>query len=714
MVLTVDDVHDAHADLRRMLTRLAHGRPDHLQILIAGRPRDDLVEWAAALGLDVIDVGPLDVDSVEALVGSERAAAVHEMTGGNPLFVNHLVQSRWSAGDPMPTSLHHLIRPRVTRLGRHATRAAAALAVDPHGVPTDVLARVIGGTSVEAADVLARMRSEDLVERRSDGRWTATHPIVRAAFDEMAAVDRTSLHGELLRSYEHALPRDLAARAFHAERAGEGFSSQAVDELERYAHELAASLRQTEAADVLVRAESCAARAGASAPRRGDLLLQTARCLARAQDRRWMDALDAAFDLAVETPELDPVDVAMATPDGLTLVDSTGEVASRYRAMARRALLLTRPSDHLSRAVLLANSARPNEFGGELEPDALHADLRRAWEELMAARPVLPRDAVAVLGVTCTVPAGFWRPGDLTKRDRATQLAIEAAQSTGRPSHLGFALLQRLWVCMELGALTEAEDWLALSSSLPQLGRQRMAISFRMVEAHLHTARGRFVEAADTLAAVTPAPDDPSPEATWHRLALGVTRFNGLLAQGRWQEVIDAQRVVPTAYSGPATSLLAATLAATGRTSDAEEARGLVRAEASRDFAGVPTGMVHIGTLADWAQAAATVRDTAACELLWRLLLPARGGFVHSRVVFGRHLSGVLAGLAAVLGRTDEAVRLGREAVAACERSRAWWQLAIEHRQLALIEPSATTRTRHGAAAADLCRQHGLVTPVLG
>ena len=120
LVLVVDDLHQAAPGTAEFLAFCVR-RMTHLLVVAARRPEPgpDL------RGSQRIVLGPLSLPQVVALVGSERGAALHERSGGHPLFLRELATAD---GDELPGSLVAAVRARLERLGEAAAYIEVAAA----------------------------------------------------------------------------------------------------------------------------------------------------------------------------------------------------------------------------------------------------------------------------------------------------------------------------------------------------------------------------------------------------------------------------------------------------------------------------------------------------------------------------------------------------------------------------------------------------------
>src|SRR5205823_2741754 len=122
-VIVTEDVHLAGTSTVEWL-RFAVRRGRQLLVIATMRPEGPAIGPAERLAL-----GPLDLDSVAALVGPERAAELYERSGGHPLFLLELASA---APSELPASVRDAVAGRVGGLGEAALtlRTAAVLGAE--------------------------------------------------------------------------------------------------------------------------------------------------------------------------------------------------------------------------------------------------------------------------------------------------------------------------------------------------------------------------------------------------------------------------------------------------------------------------------------------------------------------------------------------------------------------------------------------------------
>ena len=205
LVLAIDDAHWLDAASARVLAvviRQLSEAPIGILATQRGPGMPEFVRTALTSDrVDVLAVGPLDLDEVDRLiqhhlgVALRRAtvAAVYEASGGNPLYALEFARaaSRPQAkrtmltGTDLPSSQRDLIGHRITAVGNGAMQAL--LVVASAAEPTFELINAVLGPSGAAG--LQPAIDASLVEQ-TRGRLRFTHPLLAAAVYEAADPSR--------------------------------------------------------------------------------------------------------------------------------------------------------------------------------------------------------------------------------------------------------------------------------------------------------------------------------------------------------------------------------------------------------------------------------------------------------------------------------------------------------------------------------------------
>jgi class 3 adenylate cyclase/tetratricopeptide (TPR) repeat protein len=240
LVITLDDWQWAD-DASRQVLNLLIRRLEHSTTLLLVAARDSrdpvLAEWSA------LELRPFTSDESAQVIAALLPAAldlgfkraIHERSGGNPLFLEELCRALPSAAPAgmedlaigkVPTSLRGIIQGRVERLRRGPLEVLSAAAVIGPQIPLWLLLQVSGVSDVRAE--LADLVREDLlfeVELENCVRFkhATTKDVV---YESIRLPQRRRLHratAEALRKHtlETKLPEPYEELAYHCAGAGE-------------------------------------------------------------------------------------------------------------------------------------------------------------------------------------------------------------------------------------------------------------------------------------------------------------------------------------------------------------------------------------------------------------------------------------------------------------------------------------------------------------
>jgi tetratricopeptide (TPR) repeat protein len=250
-VLAIDDLHWADAPSLRWLLHLqrrleglpllvlvatrppSQGREEQLVTEIVGNAATRRVE-PAALGRGSITVLARAVFGAEP--AEEFVAACHAATGGNPLFVDALLDTLHGDGvEPAAASA-----PRVVEVGPEPVRRAVTLRLSRVSSAAQALARsasVLGGraqlehaaalaglTRAAAARAAAELARVEILS--SDEQLEFAHPVVRAVvYDDLRPPERLAAHRRAadVLAKARAEPEQIAVQLEHSEPAGDAF-----------------------------------------------------------------------------------------------------------------------------------------------------------------------------------------------------------------------------------------------------------------------------------------------------------------------------------------------------------------------------------------------------------------------------------------------------------------------------------------------------------
>ena len=212
LVLAVDDLHQAAAGTAEFLA-FALRRIPRLLVVATRRPEP---------GPDLGDVprlrlGPLTLDDAVALIGAERGRALHERSGGHPLFLQALALA--PDGD-LPVSIVEAVSARLTRLGE-AARSVEAAASCGTEVDVDLVAAVTARPVTNVLDELeAAARARLLVPRGA--ALAFSHELVRGAVEAATSpARRMAIHRAAVVSLASRSRYDALGLARHARLGGD-------------------------------------------------------------------------------------------------------------------------------------------------------------------------------------------------------------------------------------------------------------------------------------------------------------------------------------------------------------------------------------------------------------------------------------------------------------------------------------------------------------
>jgi adenylate cyclase len=230
-VLALEDVHWADPSsiaLTGEIARLCDDTP--LLLYLVGRPEARSLVRELAPDLHAVELAPFDEAGVEALMHAVLAgspppglsAFVASRSGGNPLFVEELVQSLLETGAleqadgawriqpgwdarALPTTLEKVLAARIDLLPRATTEVLQMASVIGRRLRLTLLQGVAGGRDVAGA--VEQLVERGFLERRADGEKEEPALVFRHALIQDAAYER------LLRRQRRELHRRVAETA---------------------------------------------------------------------------------------------------------------------------------------------------------------------------------------------------------------------------------------------------------------------------------------------------------------------------------------------------------------------------------------------------------------------------------------------------------------------------------------------------------------------
>lgn len=238
LMVVVEDLHWADRLTLAYLAAIAVTIRDCPALLlmtsrIEGDPLD--AEWRSTAGgalLMTFDLGPLrDTEAEEMAVGhtditSRFMRSCFERSGGNPLFLEHLLRSAADSTEELPTSLQTLIAAQVDRLDALDKRAARAAAVLGQRFHKDALRALI-----ETPDYDCQPLVKHQLVRPDGDAYLFSHSLVQeAVLSALLRKERRALHGRAAQWYAE---RDATLHAQHLDRAEDPNAARAYLEAAR-------------------------------------------------------------------------------------------------------------------------------------------------------------------------------------------------------------------------------------------------------------------------------------------------------------------------------------------------------------------------------------------------------------------------------------------------------------------------------------------------
>src|SRR5690348_6191511 len=369
-VVVVEDVHWADEATMDLL-RFAGRRLRDTRILLVVTFRDDdlatddqlrvaLGELARHRTTRRIALAPLSADAVRTLAGgsSLEAAALYQLTGGNPFYVTEVLQAGMAE---VPASARDAVLARAAGLGADSRQLLEVAALTGARVEAGLLEATAGCPPAAVDELLAcGLLAAD------GGRLRFRHEIARLAVEQaIPARRRAAIHGQLLTALRSSGSPDEAQMSFHAEEADD----------------VAAVLRYAPAA---------ARRAAALASHR-EAVAQFERALRFASGAKSVTVAGLYDELVAELTLLDRAEeAAEACKQALELWRAAGDRLREGDTTRRLSCSLW----HLCRGE--ESHAAAAAAVALLEPLGPGAELARALAELASRSMVLGRHEVAV------------------------------------------------------------------------------------------------------------------------------------------------------------------------------------------------------------------------------------------------------------------------------------------------------------------------------
>lgn len=703
LVLVLDDLHTADLSTLLLLRFVAAGVDDTAITLIGTyRPvdvtlRDDPgdpngTEAAAHLDaaarhggmLDVVGLTDAEVDelvrerfhSFTPSLIDDLVARVIERSGGNPLFVHHVV-ALWAdrlvvgdAGtDPLdelrvdvPDSIHRLFAGRLDRLGDVARQTLRVSAVVGASFDVQFVAEMLGdadiGAHLTSAQGLELVRPDDPSSSAADGgraQWSFAHPVVREVLlDELSASERARWHGEVVATLRRRAPSSTSADrlAHHLLNAGADHVLDAAAACETAALEAIGSAAFEDAVGHYRKGLRVLDRADAGSDTVDRLRLRLSiglgRSMWRASQRNGADdVFDRAWAIACELDDLDGM-VAAALGGGLSKAFTQ---TYPNEAVRRCQEVLGRLPEHPTpeRGLLAAKLA--SELIGHPDPTLARA---AALESLRIARLVDdPRCTGEALAAVLVTDLG---PDRLDERMSMASEMLEIAARTGDRAIAVQARFQLVGALVQLGDRARLDAVIDAQrrevDELAEPGYLRHAVWFQAMAATVDGDMVRAEQLVDEGLAAASVAADPDGAVVWGG-QLGVVRW----MQGRVEEFEPLYRDMAASSTEPVWSTTLAWLWA--RNGMGAAARGLLDRLGAEGVAGIPRDRHWLLAMSTAAEAAARTGHAEVATAVEERLRPYADH--HVPIAMGISYWGSVArplGLLAIAdGRRDEGIR---------------------------------------------------------
>jgi DNA-binding SARP family transcriptional activator/tetratricopeptide (TPR) repeat protein len=691
VLLILDDLHWADKPTLLMLRQVVRSAGD-ASMLVLGTYRDterggELLDTLADLrrehvfhritlrGLDQSDATELIeqiTDDVPPLLGR----TLWEECRGNPFFLEEMLRQRTAGGDPartshsdsdsLPDAVKDVIGRRLARVSKRLRTVLEIACVAGNEFSVDVLERLSGLTEDELDEALREAIEAHLIEElpAAYGRFAFEHSLTRQTlYEDLTLTRRARLHlrvgeelerldgqrsgqrlAELAHHFLHAPPERGPSKAAHyavcaARHAMQVFAYE--EAVRHYEVSLAALERQPDRDE-----------------RRHELLLALGEAQVKAGDtRRARVSFREAGDLARVIDS--PAGFAKAALGGAQI--SGGVIDDEMVRRLEEALGWLGTDDEILRSRLLSRLVIELSFA---------RDERRLATLSEEAVAVARRcgDAGALTVALIARHWSLWAPENIEERLQTATELLTLAAGTGSAN---FALKGHRWRMMDLLELGEVDEADSAINAYAELAERRR-VAAELWYADLFRAMrmlmsGRYADAEPACRAAFELGHrvgDPNAHQAYTLQMLVLRRDRGDLS-----EVEDGVRINVQRY--PAIPgwrcVLAHLLCEIGKP---DEARRELAQLTDRSFAVIPRDGLWLAAIAHLAEVAASLREVEPAAELYDLLAP----FASRNVVVGwaatclGSAARLLAMLAAVLDREDDAKRHFEQALAMNER----------------------------------------------
>ena len=729
VVLFLDDLHWADAGTASLLRSLTTGS-DAARLLVVGTFRSDELAGDHPMGqalaafrrVDAVTRLQLDglrspdiVELVEHWIGVGAGEGATRLaddlvveTGGNAFFVTEVIRHLEvtgqlaqlsgrtpTGGSLVPDSVREVLAERVARLGSAADVILATAAVIGSEFALPLLAAVTGVPDEKLLGVLADASAAALVREVADapGLFVFTHALVQhAILANLGATREAALHRRVAEVLEDDADVDRPAVLAHhwLQATNVSDTSRARDWAIQAGDAALAALapgdgvayyRQALLLHDQLRDDDVQTRI--------DLLTKLGTAERQAGDPEHRDTLLKAGRLARRIDDADRLAEAALANNSGTFSTFQGIDAERVEML--QTAIATTPAGG-RRALLKGTLANELTYAGDYEQRRQLVD--DALDEARASG-----DDALLLRVVNLVFYALWIPETLDERLALTEESERLVVGCDDPLPRFWAATSGYLNLVQAGRTDDSEAYL----------RATIELADRLAQPALQW-RARHTQATRRFLAGDPDGAEPLAQEAFE---LGdqagepeaLVYFKSQQMCLHWQRGTMAELSAGIKGTTPRPPNAVATLCVIFGESDRdEEATRLLEQEADRAFADLPRDPAYITSVALFAEAAIRLGDGRAAATLYDLMLPfaAQIGFDGVMTVGG--LEHYLGGLAAVLGRPDEAIdRLERSATRHATIGASFFE-ARDHHQLAVALLAREASGDGGAAASHLRR----------
>ena len=252
-IILIEDLHWADAQTLDVLASImAVARECPVVLVATTRPEGDPLEgpWrslAQEQPVSIINLGVLRASEAQEMAAGfvdanqERLAKCLERAGGNPLFLEQLLQNATeSASDAVPGSIQSLVLARMDRLDPMDSQAIQAASVFGQRFALTALRNLLASPNYDCAQLL----NHQMIRTEGDD-FLFAHALIRdGVYGSILTAERNQLH---LKAADWFANNDLALRAEHLSmasdpRAAHAYLDAARSELAEYRYDQAITL----------------------------------------------------------------------------------------------------------------------------------------------------------------------------------------------------------------------------------------------------------------------------------------------------------------------------------------------------------------------------------------------------------------------------------------------------------------------------------------